>query len=496
MTNRRPSALLSDGVAALVTTAAAAGACATVWWLGTLVIGGANASITSAAVLTTVVALSLGRRTFGSRAEFARSALALPLIGLVAGLVGWLLVAVPPLGAALFVAGMSLPIWLRRFGDRASRLGALVALPFTAVLVAPVVPAPGVPPWLTALLVLCSGIVAILWVALAREVTRLARRHPEPGPAATPATAIPAGRSTAGDRRDDARRRLPASTRMAVQMAAALTAAFVIGWAAFPEHAMWVVLTAFLVCSGNRGRADVVHKSGLRILGALGGTVLAVAVTALAPQASGFGAVVLIFVALFAGNWLRVYSYAFWALAVTLVLTLLQQLTGTATLTGEAGMLALRMLAIVVGAGLGVAASWFVLPVRSVDVLRRRLSEMLISLGSAVRADGDPTERRARVAAFRASVERVEQLAPAHRATRLIRRSAPVLPIDCIDVARALPAALDVHLAQRRASPGDHDAGSLRSAIGEARKSLAAPVDLARVRTALARLAALLRGSS
>jgi uncharacterized membrane protein YccC len=50
---------------------------------------------------------------------------------------------------------------------------------------------------------------------------------------------------------------------MAIQLAVALTAAFLLGWLLFPEHAMWVVLTAFLVCSGNRGRGDVVHKSAL-----------------------------------------------------------------------------------------------------------------------------------------------------------------------------------------------------------------------------------------
>ena len=78
MGTRQIGAILADGTTALVATAAAAAACATVWWLGSLLAGGATAGVTSAAVLATVVALSLGRRTFASRTEFARSAVVLP----------------------------------------------------------------------------------------------------------------------------------------------------------------------------------------------------------------------------------------------------------------------------------------------------------------------------------------------------------------------------------------------------------------------------------
>lgn len=475
------------GLAALVVTAAAAGACATMWWVG-LAVGAGG----SACVLATVVALSLGRRTFASRADFARSAALLPVIGLAAGAVGWLLVTVPLLGAALFVAGMSIPIWMRRFGPRTARLGGLIALPLTAVLVAPVPPSPGVPPWPTAVLVLAAGVVAALWVAVAREVLRLIpgeEQLQEAAPAEPHRQAAPP---------PGGRRRLPASTRMAVQMAVALSAAFLVGWAVFPDHVMWVVLTAFLVCSGNRGRADVLHKSALRVLGALGGTVGAVAIVAVVPDASGPAAVVAIFLALFAGTWLRTVSYAYWAAAVTLALTLLQELTGAATIAGEAGMLAERLVAIVAGAVLGIAASWFVLPVRSVDVLRRRLADVLTALGaslSPVDPDAAPGERARRIAAFRASVARVEQLAPAHRAARAVagRR---VRAIDCIEAAAALPAALDARLADRPSGRGAHDGERLRAAIATARRSLASPADLGRVYEAFGALGATLRGDT
>ena len=52
---------------------------------------------------------------------------------------------------------------------------------------------------------------------------------------------------------------------MAPQMAAALAAAFTVGHAGFGEHWPWVVLTAFIVHSGNRGRLEVAYKSLLRL---------------------------------------------------------------------------------------------------------------------------------------------------------------------------------------------------------------------------------------
>ena len=478
---------LRTGLAALVTTAAAAGACATVWLISSL-FGAGGAS----AVLATVVALSLGRREFAGRAEFARSALLLPVIGVAAAGVGWLLTAEPVVGAIVFVAGMSVPVWLRRFGPRAARLGALIALPLTAMLVVPVAPAAEVPIWASALLALISGVVAVLWVALAREVLVLVRASPLRRVAV--AAAAPASANSVTP--SPGRRRLPASTRMALQLAVALSAAFVVGWLAFPAHAIWVVLTAYIVNAGNRGRGDVLHKSVLRVVGALGGSVAAVGMALAVPTAGGFAAVVVIFAALFVGTWLRTYSYAYWALTVTLVVTLVQELFGVSPLlgpgglAGEAGMLGERMAAIVVGAAIGVASAWFILPVRSTDVLRRRLSELLVALAAALAPDAQDTDDRpARIAAFHSALARVEELAPAHRARRMLGGPRTVQPIDCIDAAAALGPALDSRFGDARlgARPrADPDARSrLRDAIGQARRSLGAPADLERIHSSL-----------
>lgn len=279
---------------------------------------------------------------------------------------------------------------------------------------------------------------------------------------------------------------------MAIQMAVALAAAFSVGWLVFPEHAMWVVLTAFIVNAGNRGRAEVLHTSALRVAGAIGGSVLALGLATAAPASGGSVAVVVVFVVLFAGTWLRSYSYAFWALAVTVALTILQQLFGVTPAAGEAGLLVERVLAILVGALLGIGAAWFVLPVRSTDVLRRRLSELLVALGSLLTAA--PDDREAGAASFRSALHRVEELAPAHRARRLLGgRGAQ--PIDCIDAASALGPVVEARLAATGREPATPEQRErLRSAIRLARASLAAPVDLEQVRTRLTALASALQG--
>lgn len=133
-------------------------------------------------------------------------------------------------------------------------------------------------------------------------------------------------------------------------------------------------LAAYLVQSGNRGRADVLYKSGLRILGAVGGTLLALLLAGV--RIEGPLLVVVLLVALAAGLVLRGVSYAFWALVVTLVLTLLQTGAGSGPVD-----LWPRVLAILLGAACGVIASWFLLPIRSEGVLRRRIAVVLASLG-------------------------------------------------------------------------------------------------------------------
>lgn len=407
------------------------------------------------ATLAVVLCLSLSRsqldRDLRGRLE---AAVVLPLIGVVALGVGLLLRHLPWIGAAVFVAGMFVSIWLRRFGPMAQRAGSLIALPFVVLLTVPHLrpAANGVlPVWLVPIVV---ALLALFWVTVFHLLVRWLRIRPpaeeDDLPVAAPVTQDRPG--------------LAVSTRMAIQMAVALAVAFAVGFFFFRERWGWIVLTAFIVNSGNRGRLDVVYKSGMRVLGAAAGTVFALGLG----QHLGIdhrATAALILTALFLGVWLRPFGYAWWALFVTVALALLQGFDG-----GEpGGLLWQRMEEIILGALIGIAAAWFVLPVRSTDVLRRRLADALAALSEAL----DPATEGRSAVRFNAALKRVEQVAPPFRAVRLLARQRAMHPADwadtLLDCRQSACALID-----RGATPG-----RIRQLVGAARRSLREPETLA-----------------
>jgi len=416
-------------------------------------------------VLGAVLALSLARSHLAdARRGALESLIALPLVGLAAVGVGTLLHAAPWAGAAVFVAGMAASIWMRRFGPRARRAGALAALPLVTILVVPRLPhrdAGALPAWLVPVAVALAALACVL---LARAIGRRLRWL-SPADADVDADVAPPAHA-------DAMRPSP-HTRMALQMAAALAASFAIGYLAFPSHWSWIVLTAFIVNSGNRGRQDVVHKSALRVLGAAGGTLVATGVAGHL-AAGGPSAAALILASVFLGVWLRPAGYGWWALFVTLALALLQTLQPAAA----APLLWQRLLEILIGAATGLAAAWFVYPIRSTDVLRRRIADALAAMSQAL----DPQAAARGPHAVAAAIRRVEQLRPSFRTRHLVlRRWQPLQPVDWIVALAACEAPL-LALVERGETPG-----AVRKAIGAARQAMREPAQIGPALQALGR---------
>ncbi len=439
----------SAAIAALpeaITTSIAASGCLGCVWL--LVPG------KGAAVLAVVLCLSLSRSQLDrNRRERLEAAVVLPLVGIAATGIGLLLHRTPWFGAAAFVCGMFVSIWLRRFGATARRVGRLLALPFVVLLVTPHLPASQpslLPRWLLPILI---ALLALLWVS---ALHALARR--------TGFLAPPRIREFAGAESARASSLRPiASTRMAIQMAAALALSFTAGFAFFSERWAWIVLTAFIVLSGNRGRLDVAYKSVQRVLGAAAGTVFALLVSPLA-AAHGSTAAVLMLVAVFMGVWLRPLNYAWWALFATIALALLQGFGNVP----PARILPLRMEEIVIGAAIGVACAWWLLPVRSTDVLRRRLADALAALAAAL---GQPRDARS-PEPFTEALMQLEQMAPPFRALRRFSRSQSLQPSAWVDT---LLAGREDALAliESGTAPGE-----VRRTLGRARQALREPAAL------------------
>ncbi|MEV5875676.1 FUSC family protein [Streptomyces sp. NPDC052101] len=316
-------------------------------WGAALWLEGAAGLHTDVPVLAVALTLSLSatQRTAPTRRRPAALVL-LPATAAGARFLGRLIMHHYAMGAAVFTAGISLCVWIRRYGPAAARAGTLMTLPFVALLV---VPGPALP------LAAEGGLVSWFWSALIAVmaclsvwlVQGLGDRYGPWRP--DPERSTPRGTS---------RLRPRPSTRMAVQMAAAVAAAFVSGRLLFDDHWPWAVLTAYVAASGNRGRTDVLHKGVERFAGAAAGTLLATGVAA--AGITGGASVAAMFAILAVALWLRPLDHAYWAAGMTTVLSLLLGYFGQDAVS----LLPTRLAAIALGAALSVAAAWWLLPVR------------------------------------------------------------------------------------------------------------------------------------
>ncbi|MEU6258839.1 FUSC family protein [Streptomyces sp. NPDC047043] len=299
-------------------------------------------------VLVLAIALTLTLASTQRTADTRRRLTALVLLPATAGasvFLGRLIASHYAIGAAVFTAGMALAIWIRRYGPAATKAGTLMTIPLVALLV---VPGPALPPEAQ------SGLVTWGWSALIGAVAcgcvwlvqGLGDRF---GPWRAEAAPEPSRRPSRLHPRP--------STRMALQMAAGVATAFALGHLLFDGHWPWVVLTAYVAASGNRGRTDVLRKGVERLAGATVGTLLAAGVAAIG--VSGRAAVALMFTVLTVALWLRPLNYAYWAAGMTCALSLLLGYFGQ----DAQHLLPVRLEGIAVGAALSVASAWWLLPV-------------------------------------------------------------------------------------------------------------------------------------
>jgi hypothetical protein len=413
------------------------------------------------AVLGAMLCLTLARsqleRDVRGRVE---AAVALPVIGIVAAGVGILLLRLPVVGAVVYVLGMAASVWLRRFGAVPRRIGALLALPFVAILVAPApIPQHPVGP-LAAVPLLVPPIVALVafaWVTLLQLGARAIRLLPPrqdlgDRPAPTPA---PRADGAPGPR-------LTATDKLAIQMGLTLALAFAIGFLVFHDRWAWIVLTVVVVAIGNAGRADVLYKGAQRIVGAAIGTLLAlVPVAHLGTPTLGTVAALLGIV--FLGLVLREFGYVWWALFFTLALSVIHGFGVGADGSGGSFLLGERLEEILIGSALALLVAWLVLPVRSEGTIRRRLAGVLAALQERMATQDAATDRALRAAlADLAKVSKPydawHRLAPRARRPRAARWIATSR--DCVDLGR------------------DGADGEARKLLGAARRALRAPDEL------------------
>jgi uncharacterized membrane protein YccC len=211
-----------------------------------------------------------------------------------------------------------------------------------------------------------------------------------------------------------------------------------------------------------------VYKGVLRLAGALAGTVAAAAVSSLWAPA-GVTEAVAIFAVLFLGIWLRERNYAYWAACMTLILALLGSGAGLSV-----GLLGVRLEAILLGAVCAVVAAWFVLPIRTESVVRKRLADALLALDELVaRAHAPDGRPSAELARFEHRMTELDGVAPPVRWHRRIfaARSTSEHPARWIELAAGLrPHAREIG---ERGGARDADRTAIRRAIGISRRAIA-----------------------
>ncbi|CUU61196.1 Fusaric acid resistance protein-like [Parafrankia irregularis] len=399
---------------------------------------GLHAQAVVATVALTVL-LWRGERSAASRHRPV-ALLVVPLFAMGAGEVGRLMSTAPPVGDALYVLMTGVAVWVRRFGPLAARFGALVLPTSLLVLIVAVPAGPGVDPlgWFaaTAFIAIAVTHLCLLFGEGTGVLPRRARV------AARPAAGVPPhrrprvherarayGRGRAGRPRGW---RLAPTTRMAVQLTLALAAAFALGRLVYPQHWPWVVISTYIVCSGTRARGDVLHKAVARVVGGAAGTVLVAACAGLLP-AGGTGALVALFVVLGIATWLRPLHYALWAAGVTAMLALLYDYQGT----GGPEELVERLGGILLGAALAGVVSWFVLPLRTRDVVRVRTARSLAALAGVVAAGRSAPELvpellTRRRDSFERTLRDLLDVAPPVEAHRALGRLADRIPAQAV----------------------------------------------------------------
>jgi hypothetical protein len=408
----------------------------------------------AAVMLGIALTASLSRSQLERDARGRLEALVLlPVVGVVAEALGALLRVSPWAGAAVYVVVLVGVVLVRDRGPRWRRVGSLAATTFIAVLFLPGGAGGGRGPVVAVAAPILIAVLAWVAVAVVQGTARATGVVPRDVSAPPPSP-----------RREG--RRPSAAVRAAVQLAVALVAAFLVGGLVFGAHGAWVVLSTVIVAYLPRGRADAIRTGLHRLVGAAAGSVLALVPATTLPG----GDIALIVGALAAvgfGILFRDVGYVAWAFGVTVALTLLERLTGSA-----APLIGQRLIEIVLGVAIGLAAVAFVYPVPTTDVVRSQLSVVLSSVSDRLAAT-DTRAARAPEAQLRAALRELDRsaasLVEAGRALALVRRPPPPAVTWCRD-AHAIAAA-----AVSGPTPGSP---ALRRAVGDARRALRLPDEL------------------
>ena len=276
------------------------------------------------------------------------------------------------------------------------------------------------------------------------------------------------------------------STKAAIQVAVATSAATLLGELISPDRWYWAVLTAFLVFTGVSTRGEILTRAGHRIVGTIAGVVAGVALATVVGNNQPLQMVLLV-LCVFCAFYLVTVAYAWLTFFVTVLLAMLYGLLGDFSVH----VLELRIAETAAGGIVGIAAAYFIFSTGTRDTFVEKvtayLDEMidLIDAGLAsVISPGGETDLVAETRRLDNALQDVItagkplQMGPVVRSRRGVQRLLRGLQVSNRSAHALARAGVNAARADAETAPPETTANALRDAAEHVRGTINAVKDI------------------
>jgi uncharacterized membrane protein YccC len=270
------------------------------------------------------------------------------------------------------------------------------------------------------------------------------------------------------------------STKAAIQVAVATSAATILGELISPDRWYWAVLTAFLVFTGVSTRGEILTRAGHRLVGTIAGVVAGVALAAVVGQNTPLQ-IILLVICVFCAFYLVAVAYAWLTFFVTVLLAMLYGLLGNFSVQ----VLELRIAETAAGGLVGIAAAYLVFTtgtramfVEKVDDYLDRMTELIDASTESVLSPGGETELVAETRRLDNALRDVItagkplQIGPAIRSRRGVQRLLRGLQASNRSAHALARAGVNAARADPDTAPPETTVTALRNAADQARSTI------------------------
>jgi uncharacterized membrane protein YccC len=262
------------------------------------------------------------------------------------------------------------------------------------------------------------------------------------------------------------------STKAAIQVAVATSAATILGELISPDRWYWAVLTAFLVFTGVSTRGEILTRAGHRIVGTIAGVVAGVLLATVVGHNPPVQ-IVLLVICVFCAFYLVTVAYAWLTFFVTVLLAMLYGLLGDFSVQ----VLELRILETAAGGLVGIASAYFILStgtratfVEKVNDYLDRMTDLIGAGIDSVVAPGGETDLVAETRRLDNALQSVMtagkplQMGPAVRSRRGVQRLLRGLRVSNRSAHALARAGVNAARSDPDTAPPDVTAAALREA--------------------------------